>query len=131
MTYWAAAALLAADVPGLDVLGGSVIGIVLLLSLFGYIWFKPSIDRLIADKEKAEAQRDALVDIYETKVIPVLSDVQARILPAMEKLASAGDAQKAAVDGLRAATEGYERQMRAVSDNLIRLTNEVNKFGSV
>jgi hypothetical protein len=111
----AARAVLAAEVPGLDILGGSVIGIILLLSLFGYIWFKPSIDRLIADKEKAETQRDALVAVYETQVIPVLSDVQHKVLPALTEL-RASQAEATAVSArLAAALERVERELEILT----------------
>lgn len=69
-------------VPGLDVLSSSVIGLVLVLSLFGWIEFKPSVSRLVADKERAEAQRDALVQQFQDDVIPVLTEVQRELMKA-------------------------------------------------
>lgn len=56
-----------------------VLGIILMLILVGWLWAKPSVDRLIADKERAEAQRDALVEIYQGEVIPALKDWNDRV----------------------------------------------------
>lgn len=56
-----------------------VLGVILALILFGWLWAKPSVDRLIADKERAETQRDALVDIYQGEVIPALKDWNDRV----------------------------------------------------
>lgn len=51
-----------------------VAGIVIVLFLAGYLWAKPAVDRLIKDKERAEAQRDELLRVYEEKMLPALSD---------------------------------------------------------
>lgn len=64
-----------AGVPSLDLLSTSVIGLVLVLSLLGWIEFKPSVSRLIADKERAEAQRDAFIQQFQDEVIPTLTEV--------------------------------------------------------
>lgn len=49
-------------------------GLVIAALLVGLLWAKPSVDRLIKDKEKAEAQRDDLLRIYEEKMLPALTD---------------------------------------------------------
>jgi hypothetical protein len=49
-------------------------GLVIAALLIGLLWAKPSVDRLIHDKERAEAQRDELLRIYEEKMLPALSD---------------------------------------------------------
>jgi molybdopterin biosynthesis enzyme len=49
-------------------------GLVIAALLVGLLWAKPSVDRLIKDKEKAEAQRDELLRIYEEKMLPALTD---------------------------------------------------------
>ena len=64
-----------------------VLGVILILVLLGYLWAKPSVDRLIKDKERAEEQRDALLDTYQTKVIPVLTEVQLNMIPGLAKVA--------------------------------------------
>lgn len=69
--------LAAEGVPGLDVLGGSVLGVVVLLVLLGWLWAKPAVDGLKADKERAEAQRDALIEAYQSEIIPALRDANA------------------------------------------------------
>lgn len=49
-------------------------GLVIAALLVGLLWAKPSVDRLIKDKEKAEAQRDQLLTVYEEKMLPALTD---------------------------------------------------------
>jgi hypothetical protein len=49
-------------------------GIVIAAMLLGLLWAKPAVDRLIRDKEKAEAQRDDLLRVYEEKMLPALTD---------------------------------------------------------
>lgn len=49
-------------------------GLVIAALLVGLLWAKPSVDRLIRDKEKAESQRDDLLRIYEEKMLPALTD---------------------------------------------------------
>lgn len=64
--------LLAAEIP--TWIGELAFGSVVMLALLGYVWFKPGVDRLVADKEKAEAQRDALIEAYQEEIIPALRD---------------------------------------------------------
>lgn len=49
-------------------------GLVIAALLIGLLWAKPSVDRLIRDKERAEEQRDELLRIYEEKMLPALTD---------------------------------------------------------
>lgn len=49
-------------------------GLVIAALLLGLLWAKPAVDRLITDKERAEAQRDELLRVYEEKMLPALSD---------------------------------------------------------
>jgi hypothetical protein len=49
-------------------------GLVIAALLMGLLWAKPAVDRLIVDKEKAEAQRDELLRVYEEKMLPALAD---------------------------------------------------------
>lgn len=49
-------------------------GLVIAALLVGLLWAKPSVDRLIKDKEKAELQRDELLRVYEEKMLPALTD---------------------------------------------------------
>lgn len=49
-------------------------GLVIAALLLGLLWAKPAVDRLIKDKERAEHQRDALLEIYEEKLLPALTD---------------------------------------------------------
>lgn len=60
-------------------------GFVIAALLLGLLWAKPAVDRvirdkdsviaqLIADKDKAERQRDELLRVYEEKMLPALTD---------------------------------------------------------
>ncbi len=46
---------------------------VIVCLLFGVLWAKPSVDRIIADKEKAEEQRDQLL-ATTGKIVPVMGE---------------------------------------------------------
>lgn len=63
-----------------------VLGVIIMLILFGFLWAKPSVDQLKADKSKAEADRDALVDLYQTQIIPVLAEVNRAVIPAIAQI---------------------------------------------
>lgn len=63
-----------------------VLGVILMLVLFGFLWAKPSVDRIIADKEKAENQRDALMETFQNQVIPFLSEVKDHVVPGINKV---------------------------------------------
>ena len=56
-----------------------VLGVILMLVLFGYLWAKPAVDEIKAQvitertgRERAEAQRDSLIETYQTEVLPTL-----------------------------------------------------------
>lgn len=58
-----------------------VLGIIIALAAIGWIWFKPGIDKIteekdraIAEREKAEAQRDAMAQVLQEKLLPVVGD---------------------------------------------------------
>jgi hypothetical protein len=71
--------ILAAAADPTQLIQFGVLGIILALILVGWLWAKPSVDRLIEDKERAEAQRDALVEVYQSDVIPALKDWNDRV----------------------------------------------------
>ena len=60
-----------------------VLGVIVFLMIFGYLWAKPAVDQLKKDKEKAEADRDELIDIYQSQVIPVLAKLTDVAIPAI------------------------------------------------
>lgn len=73
-----------------------VLGAVVVALLVGWLRTKPDYERLMAEKdraikekEKAEEQRDALMEVYEEKVIPVLGDFQRTaqaLLPTLQQI---------------------------------------------
>jgi hypothetical protein len=55
------------------------LGLVIASLLMGWLWAKPAVDRLLADKQKLEDRNDALVNTYETRVMPVLADTASAV----------------------------------------------------
>lgn len=58
-----------------------VLGLVFLGVMTGWIWAKPSVDKLIEERdralkerEKADAQRDAMAQVLQEKLLPVVGD---------------------------------------------------------
>jgi hypothetical protein len=58
-----------------------VLGLVFLGVMTGWIWAKPSVDRLIEERdrairerEKADAQRDAMAQVLQERLLPVVGD---------------------------------------------------------
>lgn len=54
-----------------------VLGLVLVALLGGWLWTRPSVQQLIKDKERAEAQRDELLRQHEERIVPVLAEFTA------------------------------------------------------
>ena len=50
-----------------------VLGLVIVALLLGWLWAKPGVDELRTRAERAEAQRDALMDTMQKEVLPVLA----------------------------------------------------------
>lgn len=57
-----------------------VLGLFVVAVLMGWVWAKPAVDRLIAErdrliveKQKAEEQRDAAIAIAQDKLVPLLT----------------------------------------------------------
>lgn len=77
-----------------------VLGVVVLLGLLGWIHFKPSVDdikaerdRALADKAKAEAQRDEMAKVLQDRLLPVIGDfitTTRSLLPILQELARRG-----------------------------------------
>lgn len=73
-----------------------VLGLVVLSLLTGWLWTKPSVDRLekerdraIAEREKAEAQRDAMAQVLQDRLLPVVGDfinTTKSLLPILQQL---------------------------------------------
>lgn len=90
----------AAEAPGIDSVttwvNFGVLGIVVLSLITGWLYTKPSVDklteerdRLIKEREKADAQRDAMANVLQEKLLPVVGDFIATtraLLPVLQQL---------------------------------------------
>ena len=74
----------AAEVPVPSWLGELAFGAIVVLAVFGYVWFKPAVNSLMERVEKAETQRDALIETYQDEIIPALRDANAGSVRAVE-----------------------------------------------
>lgn len=72
-------------IPGLALLSQTVLGLMIILALFGWVWFKPSVEELKDRASRAEAQRDGLIKTYEDEIIPVLREVSNQVLPVLSE----------------------------------------------
>lgn len=92
--------MLAAETPGLDNVATwvnfGVLGLVVLSLITGWLWTKPSVDKLqeerdraIREREKSDAQRDAMASVLQEKLLPVVGDfisTTRALLPVLQQL---------------------------------------------
>jgi hypothetical protein len=92
----------AADAPGSGIadvttwVNFGVLGLVVLSLLTGWLWTKPSVDKLQAEKDRAvkdrqhaDAQRDAMATVLQDKLLPVVGDFIATtraLMPVLQQL---------------------------------------------
>ncbi len=93
----------------LDFLQYGVLGLIIVAILFGWLWAKPSVDQLKADKAKTELQRDGLIEAYENKIIPVLAEVQQNFIPAVVGMTQSMKDLKVEVAQLKNTIAGLSR----------------------
>lgn len=77
------------EIPVPTWIGELAFGAVVVLALLGYVWFKPAVNSLMERIQKAEAQRDALIETYQEEIIPALRDASAGTLRTVEALEKA------------------------------------------
>jgi hypothetical protein len=73
-----AAVVLAEATPGptpLDFTSYGISGAVIAATIFGWLWPKPAVDRLIASEKAANDRADALASTIRDDVVPILRDV--------------------------------------------------------
>lgn len=73
-----------------------VLGLVVLSLITGWIWTKPSVDKLIEERdrairerEKADAQRDAMAQVLQEKLLPVIGEfisATRALMPVLQQL---------------------------------------------
>jgi len=73
-----------------------VLGLVVLSLLTGWLWAKPAVDRLQAEKDRAvkerehaDAQRDAMAQVLQDKLLPVIGEFIATtraLMPVLQQL---------------------------------------------
>lgn len=94
MTAWAAADTSISDVTTWVNFG--VLGLVVLSLITGWLWTKPSVDKLqeekdraIRERERSDAQRDAMAQVLQEKLLPVIGDFIATtraLMPVLQQL---------------------------------------------
>jgi len=72
-------------------------GVVIVLLLTGWLWAKPAVtallaerDRLLEERNECRAQRDAMAELFQDKALPVLGEflaVTKVLLPALQEVA--------------------------------------------
>lgn len=72
------------------------LGLVVLGFLVGYIWPRPAVDRLkdetaraLAERDKANQQRDVMAETFQTQLLPVLTEfltTTRALLPVLQRL---------------------------------------------
>lgn len=75
--------------PASALVNFGVLGVVLLLLLMGWLWAKPSVDRLLKDYDRVVEQRDYWIKVVSTDVIPLLSSTKDQTLPALARIEAA------------------------------------------
>lgn len=73
-----------------------VLGLVVLSLITGWLWTRPSVDRLVQEKERAiaerdraQAQRDAMAQVLQEKLLPVVTEfitTTRAILPVLQEI---------------------------------------------
>jgi hypothetical protein len=73
-----------------------VLGLVVLAIFTGWLWAKPSVDKLIEERdraikerEKSDAQRDAMAQVLQEKLLPVVGDfitTTRALMPVLQQL---------------------------------------------
>lgn len=90
----------AAESPSLDSVttwvNFGVLGLVVLSLITGWLFTKPSVDkileerdRVIKEREKSDAQRDAMANVLQEKLLPVVGDfisTTRALLPVLQQL---------------------------------------------
>lgn len=74
-----------------------VLGVIVFALITGWLWTRPSVDRLeqekqraIAERDKAEAQRDAMATVLQDRLLPVVGEFVSTtraLLPILQELA--------------------------------------------
>jgi len=85
------------------------LGVFILLYITGWIPSRAELHRQIERAERAEGQRDSLVEKAAAETIPLLGEVQRTMLPTLEKLATAVERMSDRVDRLAERVEWIER----------------------
>lgn len=78
-----------------------VLGLVVIGLVMGWLWAKPAVDRLIAErdrvieeKKRAEEQRDAALAIAQDKIVPLLTSFVSTtqtLIPLLHQIIRDGD----------------------------------------
>lgn len=79
------------------IIGYGPLGAIIVLGIMGFIYLKPSVtdlkaerDRLIAERNKADDQRDAMAETFQKELLPVLTKfltTTEALLPLLQRVA--------------------------------------------
>lgn len=79
------------------IIGYGPLGAIIVLGIFGYIYLKPSVtdlkaerDRALAERDKADDQRDAMAATFQKELLPVLTKfltTTEALLPLLQRMA--------------------------------------------
>lgn len=92
-------------------LNASALGLIVLMAVFGWIWFKPAVDRLLGDHARVIDQRDKLIDVYAAEVIPALKEATtaaAKMIDLVEDVAETDAQVRELLIEVRAMLHGRE-----------------------
>ena len=91
-------------------------GVVVVLLLMGWLWAKPSVEREFNKADTKDVQQQALIDSLLTsqkEVIPLLGDVDKRLIPLMEGTQVSLKRMEGLLDRIEREWEWRERRGRS------------------
>lgn len=74
-------------VDAFSVLSDTVLGVVLILVVLGYLWPKPSVDALKKENERLQAS----VESKDTQLVDLRKSIEENVIPSIEKNAHVAD----------------------------------------
>lgn len=99
-----------------------VLGLVVLSLITGWLWTKPSVDKLqdekdraVKERERSDAQRDAMAQVLQEKLLPVVGDfitTTKALMPVLQQLQQLQQMIPLLQEIIRAANDDDTREQR-------------------